>query len=106
MEAALVQLLAEMRQMHGQMTAAFLENTRWQQSQAHRGKPWDDMEKFRSVKAFSGQRSEWEEFHGKVIGSIKAKSQEIYNIIKHAENQLAEIWNAKITPPDSLELEG
>ena len=57
-------LLAEhsqaMRAMQAQMAEVMMANARWQQMQAPRQKQWDDLEKLRMLKAFGGQRSEWE----------------------------------------------
>ena len=58
--------------------------------QGARAKPWDDAEKFRGCKDFSGKATEWEEWSAKFLGTIKSKSIVLHTILKSVEHQFSE----------------
>ena len=55
-----------------------------------RAKPWDDAEKFRGCRDFSGKASEWEEWSAKFLGTIKSKSIVLHTILRSVEHHLSE----------------
>ena len=90
MEQLLVTMLQELGATQEQMADAMSANMQWQQQQqAARGRPWDDLDRFKMTKPAGGQRSEWEEFYAKATGKIKARSLSTFSIMKYAENKMA-----------------
>ena len=55
-----------------------------------RSKRWDDADRFRSCKVFSGRVGEWEEWSDRILGTIKTRAAKIYSLLRVVEHQVSE----------------
>ena len=97
MEAALLQLLSEIRNQQQLQQAQQLQ---WQQeftkallanSSNLRGKDgaWDEVSRFKTIKVFTGAAAEWEEWFSKVGGTIKARDPQVHEFLQFIERRVA-----------------
>jgi hypothetical protein len=60
------------------------------ESQGGQKKNWDNVEKFKNIKQFSGEAKEWEEFATKFRSQAGANDVRVAGIFDMAENELKE----------------
>ena len=55
-----------------------------------RQRSWDDSERFRNCKMFSGKLAEWDEWCERFVGNIKARSPQVCAVLRVIEHKISE----------------
>ena len=56
----------------------------------HRGKQWDDTERYKNSVGFAGKVSEWHEWSDRLLGTVKSRSTVVYDVMLLVEHKLSE----------------
>ena len=108
MEQVLMQMLSQTQAAHQQLAVELIAsradmarmmkaNERKMES---RGKQWDDSDRFKNCVGFTGRVSEWDEWSERLLGTVKARSTVVYDIMLLVEHKISE----KMLETDGYEL--
>ena len=98
MEQALMQMLSHMQAAHQQLAAELIASRTDmarmmeanERKQEFRGKQWDDSERYKNCVGFSGKVADWDEWSDRLLGTVKSRSTEVYDIMRLVEHKLSE----------------
>ena len=62
----------------------------FKESRDGRQRNWDDNERFRSCKSFSGKLAEWDEWCERFVGTIKSRSPQVCAVLRVIEHKISE----------------